>query len=395
MALLQATLIYDRRNDTFANKVDDLLRKAAGVGVFKKSRHMDMREAYVHSDMNIHVDLPVFCAVPWAHVNIAIRRTGDNWNSAYENTLSGSGFDAVIEEEELDRADFGGGLMEMVALARERRPKRGVFHCPPILNVEDCPPISIITPTFNRKQFIEIAFHNLLATDYPADKIEWIVIEDAERSEDMASDKIVNFQVNHPAISVKYIPIQGRMTIGEKRNIAVENAKNDIILFMDDDDHYPVTSFRRRVAWLERGVRGGQVANDVAFCTTIALYDLKRGVSAVNVPPWGINTEKRISEATLTFRKGYWLENKFKNVSIAEGEEWVVPALATGRCIEIPPQQVIVAFSHGGNVSERRIPPADSQVGCFWGFPKEYLIFVHKMAGVEVEEDKSGGGKKR
>lgn len=138
-------------------------------------------------------------------------------------------------------------------LVKDRKPK-GILHCPPILRVEDCPLISIITPTYNRKQLIEIAFHNLLATDYPHDKIEWVVIEDNEKTPHMASDKIIEFQVQNPNIRMKYIPIEGRMSVGEKRNHAIEHASHDIILFMDDDDHYPSTSFRRRVAWLTKGV---------------------------------------------------------------------------------------------------------------------------------------------
>jgi hypothetical protein len=67
---------------------------------------------------------------------------------------------------------------QLQACVLSRRPSRGVVHCPPILTVEDCPPISIVTPTYHRKQLIEIAFHNLLSTDYPKNKIEWIVIED-------------------------------------------------------------------------------------------------------------------------------------------------------------------------------------------------------------------------
>lgn len=42
----------------------------------------------------------------------------------------------------------------------------------PILQIADCPPISIITPTYNRKHLIDIAFHNLLISDYPQEKIE-------------------------------------------------------------------------------------------------------------------------------------------------------------------------------------------------------------------------------
>lgn len=278
-------------------------------------------------------------------------------------------------------------LHNIVSYVTERRPTKGPVHCPPILQHADCPPISIITPTYNREKLIDIAFHNLLSTDYPHDKIEWIVIEDNEKTLHMTSEKIISFQIQVPYIKLKYMPIEGRMSIGEKRNHAIENASNDIILFMDDDDHYPETSFRRRVAWLTKGTKRGRTDMlNVACCTTIALYDLKFGTSAVNIPPFDIPLGQRISEATLTFRKSAWLERKFPNVSVAEGEQWI-----SGRedqVIEMPPQQIIVAFSHGNNQSSRRIPPSENKPSCFWGFPKEYLIFVHGLVGIQIEEDK-------
>jgi hypothetical protein len=280
-------------------------------------------------------------------------------------------------------------LTKIYSSIKERRPAKGIYHCPPILNQDDCPPITIVTPTYNREKLIEIAFHNLLITDYPQDKIEWIVIEDNEKTPHMASEKIISFQIQVPKIKLKYIPIEGRMTIGEKRNHAIEHASNDIILFMDDDDHYPETSFRRRVAWLTKGTKAGETGKAaIACCTTLALYDLKFGTSAVNVPPFDIPFAQRISEATLTFKKSAWIERKFPNVSMAEGEAWI-----SGRedqVIEMPPQQIIVAFTHGNNQSSRRIPPSENKPACFWGFPKEYLMFIHGLAGVQVEEDKRG-----
>ena len=72
-----------------------------------------------------------------------------------------------------------------------------------------------------------------------------------------------------------------------------------------------------------------------------------------------------------------------KDIQIGEGE-----SLVNGReydVLEIPPQQIIVAFSHGNNTSDRRIPASDDiEPSCFWGFPKEYLIFIHKLANVNV-----------
>jgi glycosyltransferase involved in cell wall biosynthesis len=224
----------------------------------------------------------------------------------------------------------------------------------------------------------------LLVTDYPKDKIEWVVIEDNEKTPHMAAEKIISFQIQVPDIKIKYMPIEGRMSIGEKRNHAIENASNDIILFMDDDDHYPETSFRRRVAWLTKGIKRGQQNANIACCTTLALYDLKRGISAVNVPPYDIPFAQRISEATLTFKKSAWVERKFPDISIAEGENWI--SGRENQVIEIPPQQIIVAFSHGNNQSSRRIPPTDQKPACFWGFPKEYLIFIHGLVDVEIED---------
>lgn len=278
-------------------------------------------------------------------------------------------------------------LQQIQAKVVERKPSKGIYHCPPLLEIKDCPPITIVTPTYNRKNLIAIAFHNMLATDYPRAKMEWIVIEDNEKTPHMAGERVMDFQLQMPELAIKYIPIEGRMSIGEKRNHAIENASHDIILFMDDDDHYPSTSFRRRVAWLTKGMKRGVIGADIACCTTLALYDLRRGISAVNVPPFELPFSQRISEATLTFRKSAWVERQFPHVSMAEGEDWIKGR--ENQVIEIPPQQIIVAFTHGGNQSSRRVPPVEQKPACFWGFPKEYLVFIHGLVGVQIEEDKS------
>jgi hypothetical protein len=89
----------------------------------------------------------------------------------------------------------------------------------------------------------------------------------------------------------------------------------------------------------------------------------------------------------MAFYKSWWDAKKFPfKVQVAEAEQFV-----EGReheVLELPPQQIIVAFSHKKNTSGRRIPADDAKPGCFWGFPKEYLMYIHRLAGVEVEEDR-------
>lgn len=381
-APIQIALIYDKSTDALAKKVESCVRAAAGGIPLAKFRHFDYREPFIHSDINIHLGMPIYAACPWAFVNCVVRSNGvwkEEAHAAYAPA-----FDAHLTEADASEPfeALSAAISHMVSLVGERRPKKGNYHCPPVLMPADCPPITVVTPTFQRGALIDIALHNLMATDYPQEKIEWIVVEDAEDTTKMVSDKIMSFQVNCPKVAVKYIPLTGRVSIGEKRNIGIEHASHDIIVFMDDDDHYPVTSIRRRVAWL---LASGK---SIVGCTTIALYDLLRGVSAVNMPPMDLPLGARISEATLAFKKSAWAERRFGDKSISEGEDWL-----TGRetdFLEILPQQIIVAFSHGGNRSGRRIPPADAGAGCFWGFPKEYLLFIHKLAGVEVEEIGSG-----
>jgi hypothetical protein len=267
------------------------------------------------------------------------------------------------------------GIIDLVVKKVSIKPK-----LPPILNPEDCPNISIVTLMYNRRRFFDLACHNIMISDYPKDKIEWIIVEDSDDPNEDSSDKIISTAQQSEPMKIVYVPLRKKTIVSDKRNIGVEKATNDIILFMDDDDHYPITSFRRRVAWLTLH----KMKPKATVCTTIACYDLKTGVSAVNTPPLDLPLGQRISEATLTFYKSWFIEKMFDNdIQIGEGE-----SLVQGReseVLEIPPQQIIVAFSHGNNTSSRRIPSADGvEPSCFWGFPKEYLTFIHKLANVNV-----------
>jgi len=314
-------------------------------------------------------------------------------SSILEEPLSG----AIAEFE---RADFDAVAPLRIASAENRYkrflkrfaelvstvagyPSNSMPALPPILLPESCPPISIVTMLYNRRKFFDLACHNITMTDYPKDKIEWIIIEDSDNPMEDASDRVVAVAESAAPVRVVYVPLKKKLPVSEKRNMAVSKATADIVLMMDDDDHYPETSFRRRVAWLTQHPWKPRCTT----ATTIACYDLVKGISAVNTPPLGLPLGQRVSEATLTFYKSWWAEKGFPtDVQVGEGESFLA-----GRevdVLEIPPQQIIVAFSHGANTSSRRIPSgAEVKPGCFWGFPKEFLVFIHGLAGIKVMEE--------
>jgi hypothetical protein len=113
------------------------------------------------------------------------------------------------------------------------------------------------------------------------------------------------------------------------------------------------------------------------------MYDLVKGVSAVNVPPFTLSLPQRCSEATLSFRKSFWEKRSFSNTSMAEGEDFLKNREQS--IVEMPPQQIIVALSHNANIGDRKMPAAGN--GCFWGFSKPLLEFLHGLVGIKVEEE--------
>jgi hypothetical protein len=247
---------------------------------------------------------------------------------------------------------------------------------PPVTSQSDCPNISVLTLTYNRRNFIDLAFLNLLVSDYPKDKIQWVVVEDSDDPLLSSSDKIKKFEERQPGIEITYVPMTKKRSIGYKRNKAVQAAKYDICVNMDDDDVYPESSFRRRVSWLM-----AYPEVKVAGCTMIAMYDLQQGISAVNTPPWALKQCERVSEASFCFWKSYALEHPFPDQQQSEGEAFVPQ---DERFMEIPPQQVLVALNHGKNTSSRVIA-GRAQTGCFWGWDKQFITWVHGLVGVQVE----------
>jgi hypothetical protein len=257
------------------------------------------------------------------------------------------------------------------------RKARHQMPMPPLLKQEDCPAISVLTLTYNRRNFIDLAFLNMLTTDYPKSKIQWVIVEDSDDPAKSASDKIKTFESREPGFEITYVPMTKKRSIGYKRNKAVKAAKHTICLNMDDDDVYPSTSFRRRVAWLMADIN-----TNVIGCTMIAMYDLRHGISAVNTPPWALKQQERVSEASFAFYREYAMTHPFPDVQQSEGEGFIPN---DGTFVEIPPQQIVVALNHGTNTSGRVIA-GRAQTGCFWGWEKELIVWLHGLVGVQVED---------
>lgn len=258
-------------------------------------------------------------------------------------------------------------------LSAESRP----FLAPPRpLAAAALPHVAVITLTRNRPRWFANMARNILLSDYPKTKLTWVVVDDGEAASGGRVDEaMARFQSTNPTIQCRYISLVKQFAIGAKRNRGCEAAPAEATVFvmMDDDDHYPAGSIAARVAWLVASKAG------CVYCSTLPMYDCKRYISAINVPPLDLGAEERVSEASLAFTREFWLACKFPAaVSVAEGEGFLSGRV--GETVEIPPEGVIVSFLHGANATSRRVPDSSEPNGCHYGFEDEFFAYISGLA---------------
>ena len=245
---------------------------------------------------------------------------------------------------------------------------------PKIPAIPDFPHVAIVTLTHNRPKWFPNMANNILKSDYPSDKITWIIADDSD-SAGRIDGAVAKFQSINRHICVRYLSMPKKLPIGEKRNKACLAAPPEcsIFMMMDDDDHYPVTSIRARMAYLT------DPSVECVYCSTLPMYDSKRYISAMNVPPLNLAIAERVSEASLAFKRSFFDSGKFPaSVNVAEGEGFIV-----GReflTAEISPRGVIVSFLHGGNATYRRVPESTEANGCHYGFSDEFFTYISEIS---------------
>lgn len=241
----------------------------------------------------------------------------------------------------------------------------------------ELPDVSIVTLTYNRRIFMPLAQYSYMIQSYPENKLEWVIVDDGD-------DSIEDTLIGIP--NVKYVRLDSKTSIGEKRNIGVQSAMYDTIVMMDDDDVYPNNSVLHRVAML-----GKEPKKQCVFTTTIPCYDIQKHISFMNVPPYGLPMAQRVSEASLAFTRQFWEDRKFTDIQIAEGNAFI-----HGReemCREVSPQEVIVSLVHSKNTSSRKVPDGEPN-GCHYGF-NEQLFAVVSLIGDQLNtscQKETGGG---
>ena len=203
--------------------------------------------------------------------------------------------------------------------------------------LEKYPLISICTPTFNRRPFIENMFTCFRNQDYPMDRIEWIIVDDG-------TDKIKDLIVASDIPQIRYFEIEKKMFLGEKRNYMHKHVRGSIVVYMDDDDYYPPNRFSHAVERLQ--------SNPDALCAgSSEIYVYFKGMDKmIQCGPYGPN---HATAGTFAFKTKLLEQTKYEdNAALAEEKAFLKNY--TIPFVQLDPLKSILVFSHEHNTFDKR-----------------------------------------
>jgi glycosyltransferase involved in cell wall biosynthesis len=150
--------------------------------------------------------------------------------------------------------------------------------------------------------------------------------------------------IDHYALDLRYLRVEIGTTVGDRRNIAVENAKGDFIAHFDDDDFYHRDYLAELVAWW----RTNQPI-ELGGMSQFYHYDVfrKRGWRT------GLWDTGHPYGATFCYRKSTWRElGGFESFQRGEDQEFYLAVeRAGGRTFALQRPDLYVYMRHGKNVS--------------------------------------------
>lgn len=196
------------------------------------------------------------------------------------------------------------------------------------------PFVSVLTPTYNRSQYIKRLVECYKAQDYPKESMEWIVLDDGQ---ELCQDIFLKETKGLP--NIRYISLQEKVNIGEKRNMLNKLAKGDILVCMDDDDYYCPERVSHVVEQFQKNPK-----LDIAGSTVLYMYYVKQK-EIIKLGPYN---EKHATNGTMAWRRSYADTHLYdENLTFAEEKSFLENYKHS--IIQLDPRKVMLVMSHDDN----------------------------------------------
>jgi glycosyltransferase involved in cell wall biosynthesis len=203
------------------------------------------------------------------------------------------------------------------------------------------PLVTAIMPTADRRRHVPRSLAYFARQDHPS--CELLVLDDGE-------DRVGDLIGDDPRI--RYVELDGKLVLGEKRNRACELARGEIIVHWDDDDWQAPHRISYQVSQLEH--HGGSLCGS----DRVLYFDpAARGAWLYEYPA---ARRSWLAGNGLCYRRTLWERNRFAHVAIGEDTRFVWSPLAHGKVV-LEDHRFLAGLVHASNTSRKLTASANWQ----------------------------------
>lgn len=197
------------------------------------------------------------------------------------------------------------------------------------------PLVSVLVPTFNRRPFIRNVMYMFIYQKYQRNKRELIILDDG------TDDLSEIFEKGIPD-NIRYIRVNKKMALSDKRNYLNKEAKGDIIMWWDDDDYYSSSYINYVVDKFSKSnaLLAGKTAIHTYFVNTGEIYKI------------GPFHENHCTNTSLCYKREYLKNHRYEDGKNS-GEEKYFLENYKNPMIQLKNDFIHLSLSHNLNTYNR------------------------------------------
>jgi hypothetical protein len=260
--------------------------------------------------------------VPGDELFVYVRHSGNTWSPPWRTDLARTGWRRIDEPPALgrDRA------------FRAARPRARIRPRP--VRRAHGPLVSCIMPTRDRRADVPRAIHCFLRQSY--ERRELVVVDDG-------TDRVADLLPDDPR--VRYVRLAQPLPLGEKRNLACDLARGQLIAHWDDDDWSAPYRLGYQVGELESRAAG------LCGLRRALFFQPERGRAWLF--EYAPRERRRLIGSSLCYRRELWERRPFAALAVGEDTRFI--RVHARRAFALHDDGFFVGLIHGGNTSPKAV----------------------------------------
>ena len=201
------------------------------------------------------------------------------------------------------------------------------------------PFVSICTVTYKRPGPLRLLERRIEEQSYPLEKIEWVILDDSPQPHEHYS----KIDTTNSRLKIKYVHLTEKLPLGKKRNASHLHCNGEIIVYMDDDDFYPLSRVQHAVESLEKS------GKEVAGSSAIPILFINNNELWIAGP----YAQNHATANTFAFKRSFLEDNSYRDEDTCSEERAFLNNYTTPM-VQLEPFQTVVCISHESNTYDKQ-----------------------------------------